>query len=59
MHARHPIDTFRNLYMRARGNGIGVIISPTLDINDAREYLDIGIKQARSAIGTKMPPAMF
>lgn len=57
--ARHPTDTFRDLYMCALRNGIAVIIGRALNINDARERLGIGLKQARSAIGTKMPPTEF
>lgn len=53
MRTRHPTDTFRDLYICARWNGIGVIMGHTLDINDAREYRGIGIEQASSAIGTE------
>lgn len=59
MYARHPADAFRDLNMRARGDGIGVIVRAALDVDDVREHDIIGIENAGTAMSAEMPPTVF
>ena len=45
VHTGHPANTFSNLDVRARRYQVRIIISSTLDIDDARQYFGIGIKR--------------
>src|SRR5438552_4656077 len=57
--ALHPADALGGLDVHHRRNDVGIVVGAALDIDDPGHRMRIDVDEAGTAIGAKVPPAMF
>src|SRR4029078_3757765 len=38
---------------------VGIVVGAALNVDNAGQYIRVGVEETRAAVGTKLPPAVF